>query len=213
MTDVPSLKQHLAAREKAQHFQQAVVAIAQNHPQDAFYLTLFRIAADLIEKDVALFCHRAEIAFEQMDAFGQEPSLDDDWLNELTGEKDCFYFSTDSLLSELPPLPGQKRGRKPQPPSEIEVVQAVQRAVEKAEDALAVAHHENPNDWIQSIALSLENNQGKATFAQLQDATGLSPGALFLGLLLGHEQWQLKQTQFYGPVIVVLTQGTQGQGQ
>ena len=207
--------QQQLAHQKAVGFRDLLVAWAENHTHDktAFYPELFRLAAERIEKDVDAFCDRASAIFDEIDAFGQEPTLDDDWLDELTGQKDCFYFSTDALLSELPPLPGKKRGRKPQPPSEIEVVQAVQRAVEKAEDALAVAHHENPNDWIHRIHKALENNQGTATFAQLQNDTGLSPGALFLGLLLGHENWQMRQTQFYGPVIVVLTQVTQGQGQ
>ena len=207
--------QQQLAHQKAVGFRDLLVAWAENHTDDktAFYPELFRLAAERIEKDIDAFCDRAAEIFDEIEAFGQEPTLDEDWLDELTGEKDCFYFSTDSLLSELPPLTGRKRGRQPQPFSEIEVVQAVQRAVEKAEDALAVAHHENPADWIHRIAISLQENHGSATFAHLQDATGLSPGALFLGLLLGHDNWQMRQTKFYGPVIVVLTQVTQGQGQ
>ena len=44
-----------------------------------------------------------------IEAHGQEPELDDDWLDELTGEKDSFYFSTDSIVQALPPLPRRKR--------------------------------------------------------------------------------------------------------
>lgn len=121
---------HQNAHDRAKQFQQQIVAIAQGKPKDVFYHELFRLAADRIEHDVEMFCDRAAILFEEIEAYGHEPTLDDDWLDELTGEKDNFYFSTDSLLTELPPLPGLKRGRKPQPPAEKEVVQAVLNAVE-----------------------------------------------------------------------------------
>lgn len=197
-------QQHQNALDKARQFQQEVVAIAQQQPKDAFYLTLFRLAADQIEKDVDSFCDRAAMAFEEIEAYGHEPTLDDDWLDELTGENDTFYFSTDSLTSELPPLPGKKRGRKPKSPTEQEVVMAVQNAVQQAEDALAVSHMEDPGDWVMRIQNALQGNHGQASFAHLLALTRLSPGALFLGLLLGHEKWRMKQHEFYGEVMVGL---------
>lgn len=169
----------------------------------AFYPELFWLAAQLIEKDADAFCDRAQAIFDEIDAYGQEPQLDSDWLQELTGEKDSFYFSTDILVSELPPLPGQKRGRKPRPPDERDVVEAVQQAISEAEeDVRAIAYEESPSDWILKIATALKENHGTADFGLLRKATGLSPGALLIGLLLGHEQWILRQVAFYGEVEV-----------
>ena len=148
-----SQQQLQAAMQKAIEFRQHVTAIAtakgEGQGQGNFFPELFRIAGQLIEKDAHDFCDRAEQVFEEIEAYGQEPDLDDDWLMQLTGEKDNFFFSTDSLVTELPPLPGKKRGRKPKPPDEKTVVEAVQEAVQEAEDALSVAHMEDPNDWIQ----------------------------------------------------------------
>lgn len=177
-------------------------AAGQGQERGNFFPEFFRLAADQIEEDVIEFCDRAALVFDEIDAFGQEPQLDDDWLQELTGAKDSFYFSTDSLVTELPPLPGMKRGRKAKPLTEKEVVKAVQRAVQQTEDALAVAHLENPFDWIQKIAAALNEKGGTASFATLRQTTGLSPGALFLGLLLGQEQWSMQQETFYGQVVV-----------
>ncbi|MGB3293238.1 MAG: hypothetical protein WBB01_09650 [Phormidesmis sp.] len=205
-----SQQQHQAALQKAIEFRQHGTAIAtakgQIHGTDAFFPELFRIAGQLIEKDAQAYCDRAEEVFEKIEAYEREPPLDKDWLDELTGEKDTFYFSTDSLVTELPPLPGKKRGRKPKPPDEKTVIEAVQMAVQEAEDVLSVAHLENPKDWIGRISLALADSGGSASFAELHKATKLSPGALFLGLLLGQEQWDLRQAEFYGQVVVRLSE-------
>jgi hypothetical protein len=47
-------------------------------------------------------------------------------------------------------------------------------------------------------------HRGKATFSQLLSLTQLSPGTLFLGLLLGQDNWSMSQTAFYGEVWAVL---------
>ena len=198
---------HQDALDRARQFQLNMQAIAQKQPKDAFYLTLFRLAADHIERDVNEFCDRAADVFEQLEAHGQEPTIDEGWLDELTGENDSFYFSTDSLVSQPPLLPGKKRGRKPKPLKELneaEVVKAVQAAIEEAEahDVLAISHQENSSDWIARIQSALLDSGGKATFESLLEGTRLSPGALFLGLLLGHERWNIRQTEFYGQVLV-----------
>lgn len=169
-----------------------------------FYPELFRIAAELIEKDADDFCDRAEAAFDEIDAYGQEPLLDDDWLAEVTGEKDSFYFSTDSLITQLPPLPGQKRGRTSGELDEAAVIKAVEDAIVSMEEAISVAHQEDPSSWIEHICSTLEKERGSATFGQLRQATGLTPGALFLGLLLGHELWHIQQQTFYGEIFVRL---------
>ena len=73
---------------------------------------MFAIAAELIARRTDKFCENAEDEFDSLEAYGQEPQLDDDWLNQLTGENDCFYFSTDSIEKELLPLPRRRRMRQ-----------------------------------------------------------------------------------------------------
>ena len=222
MTSDRLSQQHQVALDKAHQFQLDMQAIAQRieegqqqetqgkaEGQKTFFLTLFRVAAEHIERDVQEFCDRAADVFEEIEAHGQEPTIDEGWLSELTGENDNFYFSTDSLISQPPPIPGRKRGRKPKPLKELneaEVVKAVQAAIEEAEahDVPAISHQENSSDWIARIATALKQNQGAASFERLQHTTGLSPGALFLGLLLGHERWGMSQSEFYGQVLVQL---------
>ena len=201
-----SPEQWQLAHHKALSFRDRLVKQAINKAtgNTVFYPELFRIAAELIEKDADAFCDRAEDIFDEIDAYGQEPLLDDDWLAEVTGEKDSFYFSTDSLVTELPPLPGQKRGKKPGELDEAEVIKAVEDAIVSMEEAISVAHQEDPSSWIEHIRSTLEKERGSATFGQLRQATGITPGALFLGLLLGQDSWHLKQKEFYGEVVVEL---------
>ena len=202
-----SEEQLQAAKVRALHFRQQVM----EQGQAKGFAEVFRLAAALIEEDVEGFCDRAEIAFEEIEAFGQEPLLDDDWIDELTGERDNFYFSTDGLVQETGLLLPDNRaqGRKRQQPGEAEVSQAVEEAVQGLEEALAVSHSENVQDWVQKIALALEKHQGRGKgkgmeFWLLQHTTGLKPAALFLGLLLGNHNWTIKQNTFYGNVLVTL---------
>lgn len=201
-----SEQQLAAAVEKATRWRLAVEARvrAEGAEEKAFFPEVFRIASELIETDVEGFCDRATEAFEEIEAFGQEPQLDDDWLGELTGDKDSFYFSTDSIVKEAEPLPGRKRGRKQTLPDEVKLVKVVEEAVQNLEQALKVAHHENPQNWISKIRKALEKHQGTMGFWKLKEVTGLSTGALFLGLLLGQEEWTLGQREFYQDVVVKL---------
>lgn len=158
----------------------------------------FAIAAELITRRTDRFCDSAEDDFDAIEAHGQEPELDDDWLDELTGEKDNFYFSTDSIVHKLPELPRRKRGRKHKGELDEEgMVQAVEEAVQSLEEALAVSHVEKPQEWIEMIKGALVEKGGEANFWGLQRMTQLSPGALFLGLLLGHHNWNTTQIDFH----------------
>ena len=145
---------------RAISWRQKVGAISQERANgqegNAFFPEVFRIAGELIEKDTGEFCERAEEVFQEIEAHGQEPQLDDDWIDVLTGENDNFYFSTDSLGKERETLPGLKRGRKAKGPDEEAVVKAVQEAVQSFEDALAVSHVEQPQMWISSIKRALD---------------------------------------------------------
>lgn len=201
------------AMEKANRWRLEVEARvrAQGGGEKAFFPEVFRIAGEGIEEDVDGFCDRAEEVFEEIEAFGQEPQLDDDWIDQLTGENDNFYFSTDSLVRELEPLPGRKRGRKPL--SDLEV-QRLTREIENAiidenepeqsfEQALAVAHAENVQDWINSIKHALSDSENREIeFWRLQQLTRLRPTELFLGLLLGQQHWTMRQREFYGQLFV-----------
>ena len=201
-----SEQQLAAAVEKATRWRLAVEnrVRAEGIGEKAFFSEVFRLAGEGIETDVDGFCDRAQDVFEEIEAHGQEPQLDDDWLGEITGENDSFYFSTDSIVSDAEKLSGRKRGRKPKEPDEQQVVQAVEEAIASVEDALRIAHHENPHNWIQRIRKALEHNHGKMGFWKLKEVTRLSTGALFLGLLLGQENWTLQQDCFYGELMVTL---------
>ena len=208
-------------------FKKRVVAIAHQNTQRkgqvnrgrseegqrAFFPEVFRIASELIEHDTGEFCDRAEEVFEEIEAFGQEPELDDDWIDELTGENDGFYFSTDSLVRELEPLPGMKRRRKALSNDEVErITREVSNAiidddenktVQSFKQTLAVAHAENVDDWINTIRKALENSRNETMeFWRLQQLTHLRPAELFLGLLLGQQNWELAQPESYGQVNV-----------
>lgn len=200
-------QQKMVAQERAIAFRQKVVAIAQGKAHkkggNAFFPEVFRIASELIEQDTGEFCDRAQEAFEEIEAHGQEPELDDDWVDEITGDNDNFYFSTDSLVQEREKLPGLKRCRKGKAPDEQAVVKAVEEAVQSFEDALAVSHVEQPQMWISTIKTALDKEGGMADFDTLKRMTQLSTGALFLGLLLGQENWEMRQDCFYGQVTVV----------
>lgn len=203
-----SAQQKLVALERATAFRQKVVAISRERAKEkggkAFFPEVFRIAGELIEQDTEGFCDRADMVFEEIEAHGQEPQLDDEWLGELTGDNDCFYFSTDSLVQVRESLPGRKRGRKPKAPDEKEMVMAVKEAVLSFEEALAVSHVEQPQRWISTIKTALDKEGGTADFDSLKRITQLSSGALFLGLLLGQENWELRQDCFYGRLSVAV---------
>ena len=200
----PERKQR--AHEKAKRFRDEVTAKALEYDRQNFFIALFAIAAERITQDADDFCDRAEEIFAEIEAFGQEPQLDSDWLAEVTGEKETFYFSIDSLLTELDPLPRRARQDNPTALDEEEVAQAVEDAIQSAEDAISVAHAENSREWIQRIMTVLQGQiQGSAiTFPLLLRSTRLSPIELWLGLLLGHEHWSMQQECFYGEIEIRL---------
>jgi len=195
--------QHQRAQEKAMCFRQQV----EQESQGKGFAEVFRLAALKIEADVNGFCDRAEEVFEEIEAFGQEPQIDEDWLKEITGETDNYYFSTDSLVKQAPKLQSRS-GRKKKPQVDESVVAAaVEEAVQSLEDALNVSHSEDVQNWIQKTATSLESIKIKGnriSFWQLQKLTRLPPTALWLALLLGSNHWILEQTheEFYKEVTI-----------
>jgi len=198
-----SAVQHQRAQQKAVCFRQQV----ERESQGRGFAEVFRLAALRIEEDVDGFCDRAQEVFEEIEAFGQEPQIDEGWLKEITGETDNFYFSTESLTQEALKLPGWRGRKKKAQVDEQVVVAAVKEAVQSLEDALNVSHSEDVQSWIKRVATSLQSVQEQdngISFWQLQEITELQPTALWLALLLGGQHWSLEQTEneFYKDVII-----------
>lgn len=198
-----SKTQQQRAQQKAACFRQQV----ERESQGKGFTEVFRLAALRIESDVEGFCDRAQEVFDEIEAFGQEPQIDQDWLKEVTGETDNFYFSTDSLVQEASKLPNRRGRKKKVQADERVVVAAVEEAVQSLEDALSVSHSEDVQSWIQRVVTSLrsvrEQHNG-ISFWQLQKITKLQPTALWLALLLGSQHWRIEQAEddFYRDVTV-----------
>ena len=107
------------ARKRASEIQVNLVEKARGrvpHGADegVFFAALFHLAGETIELDVDGFCEKADEVFEKIEAHGQEPTLDTDWLGEIVGDRDTFNFSTENLVSELVSAPRRKRRKKQQ---------------------------------------------------------------------------------------------------
>ena len=198
-----SKAQQHRAQQKAAHFRQQV----EQESRGKGFAEVFRLAALRIEADVNGFCDRAQEVFDEIEAFGQEPEIDENWLKEVTGETDSFYFSTENLIQEAPKLPSRRGRKKKAQVDERAFVTAVEEAVQSLEDALNVSHGEDIQNWVQKVVASLrsvkEQHNG-ISFWQLQKITRLQPTALWLALLLGGQHWTLEQAKddFYRDVTV-----------
>ena len=206
-----SAHQHLVALAKQRVVDQGVASQLDGAEAGLFFWVLFQLAAQDIEADVDGFCHKADGLFEEIEAYGQEPLLDIDWVKEVTGDKESFNFSTDNLVSDLVTLPRRKRRQKELSQDEKEKLKKeVEAAIiddgdgHSLEQALAVAHGVDPQHWIDTIKNNLVKNGGNADFWHLYNHTQLSSGELLLGLLLGQQHWTLLQEQFYGSFIISL---------
>lgn len=205
------------ARKRASEFQEKLVEQARGrvpHGADegVFFAALFHLAGETIELDVDGFCEKADEVFEKIEAHGQEPQLDGDWLGELTGDRDTFNFSTDNLVSELVSAPRRKKRKKELSQEEqARIRQEIEDAIideqeegQSFEQALAVAHGEDVQHWVKKINRALRKQGGKADFWTLWKTTKLQPVELLLGILLGQQHWSIRQDTFYGNVMVTL---------
>lgn len=204
------------AQKRAIAFQEKLVEqtrgrVPQGADEGVFFAALFHLAGETIALDVEGFCDRAEETFEEIEAHGQEPTLDEGWLGEIVGERDTFNFSTDNLVSELVSAPRRKKRKKELSQEEQERLRAeVEAAIiddrreegQSFEQAISVAHGENVEAWINTIKKALRKERGHADFWQLWTLTKLQPVELLLGLLLGQQHWNVKQTEFYGTVTI-----------
>lgn len=198
-----SKAQQQRAQQKAVCFRQQV----EQESQGRGFAEVFRLAALRIEADVEGFCNRAQEVFDEIDAFGQEPQVDEDWLREITGETDNFYFSTERLTQETPKLPSRRGRKKKEQADKLVVVAAVEEAVQSFEDALNVSHSEDVQNWIQKVITSLrlvKEPHNEINFWKLQKITKLQPTALWLALLLGGQHWTIEQAEdeFYSDVTI-----------
>ena len=183
--------------------------------QGLFFLMLFQLAGESIEADVDTFCDRAEATFEEIEAFGQEPQLDEDWLGEVTGDRDTFNFSTDNLVSDLvsPPRKGRRKKQLSQEEQdrlreEVEnaIIDETERGGEQNyEQAISGAHSENVTEWIEKIRVALQESEtGILEFWSMREGTRLKAAEVLLGLLLGQENWTIGQDRFYEEVTVTM---------
>ena len=62
--------------------------------------------------EVDAFCSAAHERLDELEASGKEPVLDEDCLDDLVSSEVPFYFSTDSLESELEAGEPQERHRQ-----------------------------------------------------------------------------------------------------
>jgi hypothetical protein len=152
-----------------------------------------RLAGEQILADAEGWCDRATDTLDDLEAWGQEPVLEMDWLSAIASEEP-YYFEPGKLVataSGLPELPRKVSGRSP-------CVQVVDASVDVSE-VLGLAHAEDPQAWQNAIALALDSQAQPVGFWALVEATGLRPGELLLGLLSGG--WALSQAEFYGEIL------------
>ena len=151
--------------------------------------------------DVESFCLEANETLDDLEAYGKEPVLDDDWLDGLSESDTPFYFSTDSLEYQQEQEPEEwhrqlRLNLRQQPQPVEEVVFSTPEAIA---DVLELAHQEDIDVWQSAIAEVMTKHQ-YLSFTQLRQLSGLQPVELLVGLLLGH--WKLRQQSFSGEIEV-----------
>lgn len=142
--------------------------------------------------DVEAWYERAFDDLDDLDAWGKNPTLTGSLLSELVPREPYCYTTPAKLLESPPPLPRLPREAGVRSPA----VEAADASVDVSE-ILNLAHAEDPQAW--QVAISRAIDEQVVPFSQLLSDTGLSPGELLLGLLLG--EWQLSQREFYGELL------------
>ncbi len=135
-------------------------------------------------------------AWEQDDSGMSGVELSSDWSAGLVRQPPSFDLSA---LVEVPPPPLKPKRIRPTKDSSIAAEVDPERILEmliqmsQSPDAVQqqlfdLAGSESPTEWAERIATCLSQNLADSptiSFAQLQQATQLSPSELWLGLLLG----------------------------
>ena len=130
---------------------------------------------DVWMAEVDAFCTVAHERLDELEASGKEPMLDDESLDDLVSSEVPFYFSTDSLESELEIDEPQVRHRQLRLSLQVEPVEELAAPMDAIADVLGLAHAaggrcvatsdlsghtEDGADWIQRTAGGLEDRAG-----------------------------------------------------
>ena len=152
-----------------------------------------RRAGAHILADAEVWCDQAHDELDDLEAWGKCPKLTSGLLGDLLPQEPFYYTTPAALLdspSALPKLPRKVGVRSP-------ATEAVNASVDVSK-ILELAHAEDPAAWQVAIEQAMDKRRA-VPFAELLGETGLSPGELLLGLLLGG--WQLSQREFYGELL------------
>ena len=154
---------------------------------------------DVWMAEVDAFCAVAHERLDELEASGKEPVLDDESLDELVSSELPFYFSTDSLESELEAAEPQERHRQLSLSLQVEPVAEMAAPMDAIADVLDLAHAEEVDVWQQAISAAIPKTV-PIGFKELLAVSKMEPVELLIGLLLG--PWRLEQEEFYGEIRV-----------
>ena len=146
--------------------------------------------------EVDAFCAVAHERLDELEASGKEPVLDDESLEDLVSSELPFYFSTDSLESEVEP---QTRHRQLRLSLQVEPVAETAAPMDAIADVLDLAHAEDIDSWQRAISSAIPKTV-PIGFKELLAVSKMQPVELLIGLLLG--PWRLEQEEFYGEIRV-----------
>ena len=156
-----------------------VVAVSVGEQMTTLAARLEAAAASIL-RDANRFHDKAQAALDDLEVFGREPEITDDWLDDLIEPDPTYYFDPTSLITPEPVEP-----RQVSPRERANVIAQVEAAIEEATvNPLSVAHAESPSDWQGRIEKAMAGQSGPISFGDLAKLTRLSGGALMLGLLL-----------------------------
>lgn len=151
---------------------------------------------DIWIQDVETYCTEANGALDDLEAYGKEPTLDAEFLNDLASSDSVYTFSTDSIERELEPEPTirhrQLRLNLAAQPQAQDLASA-----DDISEILSLAHSEDVDLWMRAIAGAM-SGRARVGFRELLYLSGLKPSELLIGLLLG--SWVLMQQSFYGEI-------------
>ena len=154
---------------------------------------------DVWMAEVDAFCAVAHERLDELEASGKEPVLDDESLDDLVSSEVPFYFSTDSLESELRVAEPQVRHRQLSLGLQVEPVAEMDAPMDAIADVLGLAHAEEVDVWQRAISAAIPKTV-PIGFQELLAVLKMEPVELLIGLLLG--PWRLDQEDFYGEIRV-----------
>ncbi|MEO0760113.1 MAG: hypothetical protein AAFY78_24955 [Cyanobacteria bacterium J06648_16] len=192
---LPPSKQAIARLEAMQESHQkwvkTIADLAARQPADV----VLKLGSVVMERDATAYHDRALLDLEDLENWGQEPELDDDWFAATPAPERC----EPNLEAAVTPLP-----RAPRTPNALtpQVVPKCDDLTEaEAVAAVGVAHVEEPIDVFNRRVRAAFAGRNRVGLLELAEQTGEKPNGLLIRLLLGG--WRLEQTEFYGEVEVL----------